>query len=92
MNRIKIPILLAGALLATGFLAAPRAATAQNSRSKTTMVQDQKTNQMRRDDGRLSFQTLQPWTPRTNINGDIAMLIAGGCLTLLVQRAWARSS
>ena len=74
MNRIKIQVLIAGALFVTGFVLAPRAATAQNSRSQTTIMQDEKTNQIRRDDGRLSFQTLQPWTPRTNINGDIAMV------------------
>ena len=74
MSHMKFPHLIAGALLVTSSLALPRLARAQNPRSKTSVMQTEKTNEVRREDGRLSFQTLQPWMPRTNVNGDVAMV------------------
>ena len=65
------PFLIANALLVT--LALPQLASAQNQ-APDSIMQDAKANQERRDDGRLSFQTLQPWMPRTNVNGDVAMV------------------
>ena len=68
------PFLIANALLATfgTTLVLPQGASAQPK--PDSIMQDAKANQERREDGRLSFQTLQPWMPRTNVNGDVAMV------------------
>ena len=68
------PFLIANALLITLALPQIAGAQSQSKTSKISVMQDAKTNQERREDGRLSFQTLQPWTPRTNVNGDVAMV------------------